>query len=424
MNRFKKYISLVVAIFLFASVQLVASSRVELTHSFASSNTLSSESSITVVPSAEPASGIWNASNEQNAIRVDHIALNGDLWDIGSDSSGYVSMNDQSSLQTDVNFSSVDYGANGQQVIGYPNVGYGFSAFGNGSSEWNDPALSLPTQLSNLPNIIALANYSTDGEGGITPYNFAYDLWMTQSEPNGSTNSAPSTGDLELMVWTDSSNGLSPYCVLIFCTESPEGTVVQPAYFNGINQNLTWNVWISNGNQDQSHQTIVFFILNNPVANGTVGIDINEMVQGMENALLSDYTNYWAPDFQNYWFDYISLGSEFQPGLLGSAQYSWNLSNYCLLIDYPSLTTSSSTYSCPSTDTTSTSTDSTTASSNTTSTTVSTSTGSRPPSANHYDDYLAIIILADAVALTVLAGVLLRARNSHAREVTKSKKPN
>jgi hypothetical protein len=145
----KKWIPVFVAILL--AFSLLMGTFVEEGTFAASSKNATNESVLDLIPSGGSGSDTWDSNNTQSAIHVNHIALNGDLWDMDNASSGYVTMTDDTSLSTSVNFTSVSYGEYGDQVIGYPNIGYGFSAFGAGSSEWNDPSLNLPAKLSSLP---------------------------------------------------------------------------------------------------------------------------------------------------------------------------------------------------------------------------------------------------------------------------------
>jgi hypothetical protein len=387
----KKWIPVFVAISL--AFSLLMGTFVEVGTFAASSKNATNESVLDLIPSGGSGSDTWDSNNTQSAIHVNHIALNGDLWDMDNASSGYVTMTDDTSLSTSVNFTSVSYGEYGDQVIGYPNIGYGFSAFGAGSSEWNDPSLNLPAKLSSLSNIILLASYQTSPGNGETPFDFAYDIWITQNLPNGSSTSAPSTGSLELMIWTDHTNGLAPDCVLtLYCTAQQEGSTQLPTAINGVSSNQTWDVWVSNGDESASRQTTVFIVLNNPLASGTVGVDLRGMIEEANNTLSSDFADHWnSSSFGDYWLDYISLGSEFQPDFANMAQYGWNLLGYCLLLNYPALSTQSPTYSCGSNF-------------------IQISSDPDSAATMHYTNYFVEIIATGAIALLGLSALAMKRR--------------
>ncbi len=386
-----------VAVFL--SLSLIIGTFVGLGTFAASPKNAPNESVLNLIPSGSSGSGTWNSNNTQSAIHVDHIALNGDLWDMDSASIGYVTMSDETSLSTNVNFTNVSYGEYGDQVVGYPNVGYGFSAFGGGSSVWNDPSLNLPAKLSNLSNVILLSSYETNPGNGETPYDFAYDIWITQNLSYGTSTSAPSTGDLELMVWTDYTSGLAPHCVLsLFCTAREEGSTQLPTEINGVSSNQTWNVWVSNGDESASHPTTVFIVLNNPLAVGTVGVDLNNMIEDADHTLSTNFVGHWnTSSLQDYWLDYISLGSEFQPDFANTAQYSWNLLGYCFLLNYPALTTQSPNYSCGANF-------------------IQIASDHSSSATTHYSNYFVEIIAAGAIAVLCLSAFMIKRRKDPTRD--------
>jgi hypothetical protein len=305
---------------------------------------------LNLVPSVSSASNVWNSGDQESALHIGHVALNADLWDMSSNSVGYVSMTEKQALTTVVNFSSVSYGSEPNQVIGYPNVGYGFSAFGAASSAWDSSQLALPLKLSDLPNIITSDSYQINSADGKTPYDFAYDIWITQNIPSGSNSSSPTRGDIELMIWTDYTGNLAPHCVLsVFCTSQQQGSVDLPGTLDGSSENMSWNIWVSNGDEAEDRATTVLFILNNPQSSATISVDLAKVIGTMESTLSSGYGSYWSgTNFATYWLDYLSLGSEFRPDASNSAQYSWQLDSFCLLLNYPTLSTEGSSNSCNS----------------------------------------------------------------------------
>ena len=324
---------------------------------------------LTLIPYGSLSQTEWDASNPSTWVALGpapSVQVSGDLWNIASAcaqgqvtsdcSQGQVTISEsgsQNPLTTSVDFNSVNYGSYGPSVVGYPNVAYGYSPFGDGSSQLNSPSLNFPIQLANFPELVSVADYKISATSASPDFDFAYDIWISQSYPTtsgkcaNSGSSFPCKGDLELMIWTDYTPGIAPQT----SWAESAGSVPLPTLLNGDNtpQTQTWNVWVSNGDQSSNKQTTIDFILSNPVSSGSVGVDITQIVNQMITTLTtnSQFSKYWsASSLSNYWLDQISLGSEFKVGPTNTAVYNWDLNDYCYFINYPSLSAGGSNYEC------------------------------------------------------------------------------
>ena len=282
---------------------------------------------VSLLPSESMAPLYWSAgssTNESYSRALGCSTISGDLWNIADNSEGYVKMEEQSALDATVDFSYVDYANPSDGVVGYPHVEYGYNPF-RGAETNSISALPLPKKIKDLPELVCLANYSLYSV--TLPVNFAYDIWITK---NSHVTSKPGLGDLELMIWTYYNGDIAPSSS--FATSV--GSVSLPTLVNGRNEQLEWNIWVSNGDRSQDHWTVVYIVLSNPIASGTVGVDLHRMLNEMGDALSRNYAGQWQSlAIQDYYLDSICLGSEFKVGSGNQATYRWNISNYCFIID-------------------------------------------------------------------------------------------
>ena len=215
---------------------------------------------ITNIPYGISNSVTGSASNPYPAQSIGYSQYTPDLWNIANSSVGSVTMSSTQSggISSTINFSSLGYGSSGQTVIGYPNIEYGYSPWGGGTTAMSN-ALRLPKQITHFPPTISSIRYKVSGS--TPPMDFSYDIWITQSQ----YATTVSNGDLELMIWTDHASGLVP------AGGTAIGTFSTETYVNGSVQNLTWNIYVNNGNKASASQwTIVTFQLQNPLSDASV----------------------------------------------------------------------------------------------------------------------------------------------------------
>ncbi len=298
------------------------------------------EEELTLVPSGSTFSDLWTVSNSSLPVISGSTIISGDLYGLQSGSKGVIMSESDSSLSVSVNLKKAKAKSD-DAIVAYPNIGYGFSVFGGGTSRYDTPLLELPLQLNVLPEIVSEVNYSTTHA---LRTDYAYDIWITQDMPTSNTRTAV-TGDIELMIWTQY-NDLFPQRDA-GPPSQPVASVDLPTLVNGANEPLLWNIYVYNGAQSADKGwTKVFIVLSDPINSGTVGIDLGQMISEMTAALLVYYPSHWqSSNLSQYWLDQISLGSEFA---IKSPNYSWNASSYCFLLNYPPLSEglSGSSYPC------------------------------------------------------------------------------
>ena len=248
--------------------------------------------------------------------------LNGDLWNLGSTANGDETMavNSSGTLTTTAGFSSVPERSRATWVLGYPNVSYGVEPQAPKDSPPRSPSLPLPMKVSALPtDVLATADYWVIGSPSVR-FDFAYDLWL---EPQ-LTVGAPTTGTIELMIWTydSGSNAVPP---------GYEGQVSMNYAVNGAGESGKWGLYITNGNKGARTQTTVDLVLTKPVNAASVSVDINGAIQAMETTLKRYDSAHWS-SFSGYYLDSIPLGSEFGAvvGKTSASPFLWSMDSYYL----------------------------------------------------------------------------------------------
>ncbi len=281
---------------------------------------------VTDVPYGSSSSISGSAANLYPTQQMGYSEYSPDLWNIASTSVGSVYMSSSTSgVTADVSFTSLGYGSSGATVIGYPNVMYGYSPWGGGSTQMSN-ALILPKQIAQFNPTLSVINYTVNGP--VPPMDFAYDIWITQTQQATTV----SNGDLELMIWTDHANGLVPAGGYVI------GTFTTNTEINGTLSSSTWNIYVSNGNRATATTwTIVTFQLQSATSAAQVGINLTGMFSQMIQALTTYFPQQWSKSaLQGYYVEQIDLGSEFAnpPGLnFIVSSYTWTLSSWYLLVN-------------------------------------------------------------------------------------------
>jgi hypothetical protein len=246
------------------------------------------------------------------------VVLNGDLWNIASTAKGSVVIRNTSAgdLAVSTDFTSAPQASQSTWVLGDPNVTYGIQPQAAESSPKPSSSLPLPMKLDALPkDLITTTNYKLAGTS-TTRFDFSYDIWLEPQRTVGT----PSSGTLEVMVWTDNGNHALP--------PGYQGTVSMDFAVDGVTKVGQWGVYISDGGAGAG-TTTVQLVLMKVIAEGKVAVDLNSAFDKVESSLMNYDPAQWA-SFSKYYLDSITLGSEFgrKSGSSGVGPFSWNLDSY------------------------------------------------------------------------------------------------
>ena len=155
-------------------------------------------------------------------------------------------------------------------VLAYPEVIYGRKPWGNKSFE--NRALPLPAEVTNLPEIHALINYVI--AHSTTGVNAAFDIWLLKTgEPR-----QPGLGDVEVMIWLYRSGSTAPH---------PAGRLVgslrQKVLLEGIYTDVYFDVWLEERIGDG--WTYIAYVLREPVKKGEVLLNLTKIIYDSLNQL-------------------------------------------------------------------------------------------------------------------------------------------
>ncbi len=283
---------------------------------------------LTVIPAPPSLGKVYavsdNPSPSHQLIVEENLGLSvesTDLWGLKSASGSVALSSTSEGVEASVDLTNIERTGG---VSGYPNVWFGWNAFGNGELSSSD--LPLPVIVSNAQNFWLMASYAVSPPL-FAPYDFAYDVFFSQpseGKKHAWGNSAPA-GDLEIMLWLDYGNGIRDWMA------GDWETVNLATIQNGRCSASSWQLHIEHPIVSGSTEaTVVFFMLANPASKPgqPIGVNLSEAITVAQQALAKRDKS-WA-GLPNYWLNSVSLGSEFNPSS-GSAKYSWNLSHFALL---------------------------------------------------------------------------------------------
>jgi len=216
-------------------------------------------------------------------------------------------------------------------VAAYPEIEYGYKPWPppwppnstNYYSSTNSAALLFPVKLGDLVNMEsyggfwAVANYAVSPIPPQNPMDFAYDIWITSSNPPVSVTATT----VELMIWLYASN-LTPSGTTPKLTGVP-----MPCLVNGQLQYLLFDVYASTNTS--SNWAIVSFEPEAPLSAGSIGVDLSR-IMGMLGSELQNWfgNSVWTQSsLSNFYVLDVELGSEFKD-TSGSANYGWGISRY------------------------------------------------------------------------------------------------
>ena len=137
----------------------------------------------------------------------------------------------------------------------------------------------------------------------------AYDLWLS---PSATKTPCQSDGTVEVMIWTDyAAQALLPGSNKIGTTTIPYS--VDGGLKSGTQE---WSVYANNvfgAGHTQPWGGTIWLILNDPVKQGAVNVDISAALADAGGLLQHNYG--WAPFASTYWLDTIAFGMEYGPGM-------------------------------------------------------------------------------------------------------------
>jgi Glycosyl hydrolase family 12 len=217
-------------------------------------------------------------------------------------------------------------------VRGFPSVLYGTDQCHADTSPSPSAEFQLPARVDSIPaDLVGRTTYNA--QGAKVTYDVAYDLWLS---PSATKTPCQSDGTVEVMIWTGyDAQALLPAALKL-------GTTTIPFSVNGTFNGGTdaWSVYATNiyGNgHTVSWGGTVWLVLNTPHATqqGTVTVDISAALADVAALLQRNYG--WTSFESTYWLDTIAFGMEYgpqdaQPYSSGPAQFSLNVSKYCLQV--------------------------------------------------------------------------------------------
>ena len=307
---------------------VVSNSAGTLTSSIAA---LSINQEIGLIPAQNVFQGLSLTNTSNKTYPTAHLGpalLSDNLWGLSSSllETGQVTMNyspNQGLLSNSITLGQMNMTGG---VAGYPEIQYGFSP---NSSNYSDPGGTtlFPMKLGNLTHFEdsggfwSVVNYLITPAPPPNPVDFTYDIWIT-------SNNAPtgiSSTTVELMIWLYENN-LTP----IGGTPRIMGLLL-PCLVKGQQESLPFDVYASTN--PTTNGVTVSFVLETPLSDGSIGIDLSKITSLLGSELQSWYNNSaWTQNSLNdYYVLDVELGSEFKGDLLFAANYGWSVSNYFFL---------------------------------------------------------------------------------------------
>jgi hypothetical protein len=272
---------------------------------------------------------VATVANPYPQAKAGYLSFNGNLFalpvaSVGSSQLCYNAAN--GALYDHTDFSALP-GAIAHDVLGYPEAILGENLYG-GLGGRSSTILPLPNERERSltdTNVWITMHYSVTATGG-SPYDFAFDDWLTVLPANGS-----STGNegnrIEIMIWL--SNDIGMYL--------PQTKVDIPSFVNGSTAPGTWyRDQLCMGTND-----ITFDFLYAPdgatpgfgLNHATVSVNLTAILRSVASVLRSGAC--WAPTGTGIGSMYASafpLGAEFYPTLSLTSQFSWHVASLCYVL--------------------------------------------------------------------------------------------
>jgi PKD repeat protein len=279
-------------------------------------------------PSGVPSScQIANATDRYSSAADGYFALDGNLFGFRSNYTGSTSLcyyASNGTLTERMNFATPGAVTNG--VLGYPEAILGQNIYG-GVAGIQNPELPLPTtQVGNLTadDLWASLNYSVDAPGNATPYNFAFDDWLTPTPANGTLRSNV-PHKIEVMLWFANDKGSwlkqTEYDIPSFLNGQPApGTWYRDDWCGDHNETLTFDYLYSENGSSPGYGTTT----------GQLAVNMSYVFQNVAN--LTAQGSCWAAKGTNvdsFYADAFPLGAEFYPETSEHAMVNWSVTSYC-----------------------------------------------------------------------------------------------
>ncbi|BBD73529.1 hypothetical protein HS1genome_1918 [Sulfodiicoccus acidiphilus] len=256
-----------------------------------------------VAPQQTTAEIVGTPSEPFQALNTSTAYVGTNLWNLAPNSRGEVSMYVNSSgLTTQVELCEAFQGANEGGVVGYPEVDYG-ELFYNQGGTWIHPGspqenLTFPVRLSNFESGDYEATVGYVLSKSTAPYDFAFDIWISNSTPSEDWNGA------EVMVWLSH-------------TEIYMGTFVKsesiPTVINGSVQEVSWTLYtLPHGGSG-----FPLYIWAANLGSGPTLVQVNLSRMMRDAGLPFNPDDYEVVDVQ--------LGSEIRVNTYHEIQWEWNL---------------------------------------------------------------------------------------------------
>jgi hypothetical protein len=333
------WIAAVAVVLLAGSAQPAVPSMFAATHGSTASTpagavAAGSSRTLEVVPAPDGTSSkcLWaDDSNPYPERKVGYLSFNGNLFALPAGSVGGTKLcyNATTGTLSDSTHFSALPGAVANGVLGYPEAILGENLYGGLAGRSNE-LLPLPDELArNLTdtNVWITMQYSVTAPGS-SPYDFAFDDWLTSSPATGS-----STGNegnrIEIMIWL--SNDIGMYL--------PQTAVHIPTFVGDSTAPGAWyRDQLCMGTDD-----ITFDFLYAPTGatpgygleQAAISFNLTSILHSVASVLKSGAC--WAPAGTTIGSMYASafpLGAEFYPTLGDTSRVAWTVSSLCyVLID-------------------------------------------------------------------------------------------
>jgi hypothetical protein len=258
-----------------------------------------------------------------------YLSFNGNLYalPVGSVGSAELCYNATSgTLSDDTDFLGLP-GAVQHDVLGYPEAIVGENLYGGQAGAYST-TLPLPVERErNLTrtNVWLTTRYTVTASGS-SPYDFAYDDWLTALPSNGSS-SGNEGNRIEIMIWL--SNDIGMYL--------PQTKVSIPTFVNGSTAPGAWyRDDLCMGTNDITFDFLYAPTGSTPgygLGHATVSVNLTAILRNVAAVLKSGAC--WAAAGTTIGSMYASafpLGAEFYPTLLDTSDVDWKVSSLCYVL--------------------------------------------------------------------------------------------
>ncbi len=279
-------------------------------------------------PTGTPTSCVvGGASNRYNSSADGYFALDANLYGFKSNYTGSTNLcyyASNGTLSERMDFATPGGKANG--ILGYPEAILGQNIYG-GVAGIENPDLPLPDYpVANITDgdLWASLNYSVTAPANATPYNFAFDDWLTPTPANSTVTTH--VGDkIEVMVWFANDKGSwlpqTEFNVSTFLNgQSVPGTWYRDDWCGDKNTTLTFDYLYSENGSSPGYG----------VTAGQLAVNLSYIFANVAN-LTAQGLCWAAPgtSIASYYTDAFAIGAEFYPETSEHAVVNWTVTRYC-----------------------------------------------------------------------------------------------